>query len=59
MKTDFDYEEMFEDDYDPEDDPIEPDHYSCTCCGHVQALAGMGHSCENCGLFNVMEGENF
>jgi len=58
MKDDFDYADQFED-FDPLDDPQEPDYYYCSCCDHVQVKPGMGNGCDNCGLFNVMEAEYF
>jgi hypothetical protein len=26
----------------------EPDGYECMCCGHVQATAGLGGTCNKC-----------
>ena len=36
-----------------------PDYYYCNCCNHTQSELGMGNSCDNCGVFGVMEAEYF
>jgi len=46
------------DEFDEDEDQT-PDYYYCTCCNHTQVSPGMGNSCDNCGLFNVMEAEYF
>ncbi len=38
-----------------EEENKDPDFYYCNCCGHDQIESGMGNSCDNCGMFNVME----
>lgn len=37
----------------------EPDYYYCTCCNNTQTKLGFGHSCDSCGMFNVMEEGHF
>ena len=50
------YPDNFWDDYEEND---EPDYYYCNCCNSTQAELSFGNSCNTCGMFGVMEGENF
>ena len=35
--------------YDDDDaGSFEPDGYECMCCGHLQATAGFGGTCDKC-----------
>jgi len=44
-----------QEDLDAMHEADEPDYYYCTCCNHTQTKPSFGRSCDNCGMFNVME----